>query len=147
MRFIILFLLLLAAAFLQGLPIVIFGLKLNLVLPLLLAAAFLLKDFLSLAILILAAILFLRFQPIFFWPSAAVGLIALATFAARGYLPWQDLINLPLLLLAATVIFYAMVDWQYLTSSYYLVFLEAVYNTIIGSTVFVVLNLWLKNRS
>lgn len=147
MRFTILFLLLLVAAFLQGLPIVIFGVKLNLVLPLLIAAAFLIKDLLSLVILILAAILFLRFQPIFFWPSAAAGLIALAIFAARRYLPWRDSINLPFLLFAATAIFYAIVDWRYLTSSYSLVFLEAVYNTIIGSTVFTVLNLWLKNRS
>lgn len=129
-RFLIFALLVVALAFIQSNPLFIFGVKPNLVLAGLLALAFLAPSFLYYVFLVLIAVVVLRWRPVIWEPAVlATAALGLGCWWIRRWLTARDSLNLLGMSLAATVIFYIIVDPSFAYRAWISVLAEAIYNS------------------
>src|SRR3989344_419225 len=131
-------LLVVVAAFLQGANFYIFGVKPNWVLAVFVALAFA-ADFWFYLLLDFVALIILRFQPAFSWELGALAIIIFLVFLAARHSLWKESVNFLVLIFAAPILFYLLVNPTFLYLQPGVFLLELFYNLLLGLTVFFIL--------
>src|SRR3989338_165368 len=131
-------LLVVVAAFLQGVNFYIFGVKPNWALAVFLALAFV-ADFWFYLVMEFSALIVLRFQPAFSWELGALAVIIFLVFIAARQLPWKESINFLFLTFASPTLFYLLVNPKFLYFQIGIFLIELFYNLLLGLTVFFIL--------
>ncbi len=121
-----------AFAILQTSGFVVFGIKPNLVLAALVAFAFIAADLVSFTILILAAVIGLRWLT--GWDSAilVLSVVSFAVWLFVHLFPGKEILNLAIAVAAATVIFYLILDPFFILQETAGLAAELVYNLIVS---------------
>ena len=121
------------ASFVQHLGwLSVLSIKPNIILALLAALIFFTDDFIFYFILTASGLLFLKIEPMPDWPILVLAAVLLAGYWLARILPWQKIFNLFLIIVGATVIFYAIISWQFIFSHSTLFVGEILYNLILG---------------
>jgi len=109
-----------------------FGVKPNYTLATLIVLAFFLEEwFIYLGLVLFAAIL-LNFRVVF---DAAIGvfmLVCIFMFAFRRFFPAIRFVNSLVAVLFGTILFYGIIDYQFLLENPFTIFIELVYNIGVG---------------
>ncbi|MEK7555283.1 MAG: hypothetical protein AAB516_00450 [Patescibacteria group bacterium] len=138
----ILFFIIICFSFLQTVDFSIFGVKPNLALVAVIAAAFFISDIWEGVLLAVIAALILKFSPGFSKEILIFFLIVAAAIIAKKYLPWRSMINLIFLIISATLLFYV---FSFPTSIISGIFIqELIYNILIGIFIFIVFSFCVK---
>lgn len=136
------FLLVAAAGFIQNTDALnAFGVKPNLTLVVLVALSFFVPKFYEYLILVLEAVLLLRFETRFEVSLLIFAGLAFVVFWLCEKMPSSNFLNNMILAGTATILFYLISDWFFFARETALIFKEAVYNIAIGMIVFSALNL------
>jgi hypothetical protein len=131
-----LFLLTIFLALLQNTNLLIFyGIKPNLVLVFLIALSFFITDIFIYLYFVLVGVIFLGFEQL------AIALPAILSFAVGRRLHWQPFFNNLLLVSAGTIVFYLLVGWSSVVLG------EIIYNLVVGSAFFALIEKCLKTNS
>jgi len=139
MRLLIFIILIIGAALLQGAGWTLFAVSPNFFLAVLFIAALTLSDFLSFGIVALVGLIAIRFQPGLSWaPLLAVGL-TLVLYWIKSYLPWLEIFTVVAGLFAVTFLFYLIFDPRFVFQHPTIIFLEALYNIVIGGGLFMLM--------
>lgn len=142
-KFFILILLVSLLTLFQVLGFSVFGVKPNLALATVIAAAFFISDIWEGVLLTAIAALILKFSPGFNNEILIFFLIAVVAIIIKKYLPWRSIINLFFLIIAATLLFYVFSAPELIISVLFLK--EIIYNTAIALLIFIALNKILHN--
>lgn len=134
----ILFLIIICFSFLQTVDFSIFGVKPNLALVAVIAAAFFISDVWEGIFLTAIAVLILKFSPGFNVEILIFSLIAVASVIVKKYLPWHQIINLLFLIIVSTLLFYVFSAPALIISTLFAK--ELFYNIITGFIIFAALN-------
>lgn len=115
------------------------GIKINLVLIVLLALAFLVRDWRDYLLLVFWSGLLIRSNDEWDWTASALILIVLLVYLIKKFLPWQPLINYLIFVVVATVGFYGLIDWHFLVDDTIIFLKELAYNTLFGGLIYLIL--------
>lgn len=127
------------AAFLQSVSwLSLAGVKINLVLVILLAQAFLIDDWKEYLLLVLVSVLFLRTEKLD-WAMMILAGITISAYLMKKILPWQSLVSYLIFVLSATFIFYGLMDWRFIKDNPNLFLKELFYNLLFGGFLYSVL--------
>lgn len=139
MRTVLFAILIVAAALLQIAGVHIIGITPNFFLAVIFIAALATKDFVSFGIIMLVGLIAMRFQPGISWQSLLLAGFGFLIYWVKTYLSWLEIFTVIFGLALLTVLFYLIIDTQFLFQNYPVVFIEALYNIGIGSALFVFL--------
>ncbi len=132
--------LVLLAGLLQNTELISFySVKVNLVLILLLVLIFFVHDLRYYLILALEGVLLLKVAPGLDVQTLVLLFLVLAAFYLKKRLVWQPVFSNALLIAVATVLFYALADFNFMIYSTPTLILEIIYNTIGGSALYLAL--------
>ncbi|MEK9186180.1 MAG: hypothetical protein AAB885_01195 [Patescibacteria group bacterium] len=124
--------LLVAIAFLQSNNFLIFGVKPNLILVALIVFSFLVTDFASYAVLILLTLVMMRSRPGWDLSLVSLGLVGIGSWFVKQIMPGRDSLNLAIAIIFSTIIFYGLIDPNFLYSEWLTSVIEAGYNLVAG---------------
>ncbi len=110
----------------------IFGIRPNLLLALLVACSFFMESFAAYLGVLLGAIFFLRFESGFRPELLIFAVLAVSVFLVGRLLPWRQSVNNLVLTVIFVVLFYALADISYLWTGALAVAGEIVYTSIFG---------------
>lgn len=128
--------LVIVSAFLQGTNFNIGGVKPNWILTSLAALAFLEADLFFFSIIVLAAIIVLRYQPAFDWNLTALIIVVFAVFFLGRRLPGREIVNFLFVLILATIGIYLLIDPEFIFRNFSFFLRELIYNLILGMAYF-----------
>lgn len=131
-------------ALLQAWDFTILGVKPNFALPAVVAASFFVANIWESFLLVALSVFILKFAPGFESEIVLLGFIEFASVAGSKYLPWHNFLNNLFLVVAGTLIFYALLGKELLVSIVLLK--ELLSNIAVGTIIFALLtNLWENN--
>ncbi|MDP3901856.1 MAG: hypothetical protein Q8Q37_02695, partial [bacterium] len=113
--------------------LVIWGIKPNLLLVVLMTLIALDRRLAEYLTWLLLGVIMLRFEPALSWFQAAIIIIALTAFVLHKFLPWSRHINIASLVIIGTVLFYLLIGPNFIYRHWSLVLGEIIYNLIIAS--------------
>ncbi len=115
------------------------GIKINLAFIVLLAFAFLIRDWRWYLLLVMGSALILRVGDNWDWLVVGVIAIPLLVYLTKKFLPWQSLISYLIFVALATAGFYGLIDWRFAFDNPLIFFQELVYNLLFGGLVYMIL--------
>lgn len=125
----------------------IFGIKPNLLLALLVPAAFFLENILTMTAILAIALFLSDFRSGFTSESASLAVLALVAPALTRRLPWEPFVNNIVLMGAMTVIFYLLASPSYLIHSPIAILFELLLNITFSAIFYNLFNSCLKTSS
>ncbi|MDP2696015.1 MAG: hypothetical protein Q8O87_02045 [bacterium] len=138
-RYLAVVLLIVLAALTQSTNIlVIWGIKPNLLLVVLMTLIALDRRLVEYLTWLLLGVIMLRFEPALSWFQAAMIIAALTVFVLHKFLPWSRHINLASLVIIGTVLFYLLIGPNFIYRHWSLVLGEIIYNLIIASVLILI---------
>lgn len=130
-------------SFLQAFGFSIFDIKPNLALVGIIAASFFIANIYEGLLLTALAALILKFAPGFEKEILLFFLIGIGIIIIRNYLPWHNFLNVFILIISSTIIFYLIAPNLIFT----MIFLkELIMNLFFGFLIFAFLNYLCQNR-
>lgn len=108
------------------------GIQPNLMLALLLASAFFVKNFLFYLLLIVLEYSILKTEPYFDWPVFLFSFLLIIDFLIARHSPWQPFFTFLILLIATPLLFYTALSFPFVIKNILLVIKEIGYNLVIS---------------
>lgn len=106
-----------------------YGIKVNLVLVLILILAILIDNPWHYLVLVFWGSLLLKIGSGLSWQNLILVLVAAAAFFGKKYLAGKPMVNVLVLIIGGTAIFYALLDFRFLISYPAAILTEIIYNT------------------
>ena len=113
-----------------------FGVKPNFILTALTALSFFVSSFTLFMVFVLGSLFIAQFYPYFEASILLLGLWSIIIFFMGHRLAGKPFFNNLFIIIVATIVFYAVIDFGFLRNSAGTVFLEIVCNVILGSVLF-----------
>ncbi len=115
------------------------GIKINLALILILALAFMVRNWIEYLCLIIIASILLKAEAGWDWSIIIFTLVTLVIYFLKKFLPWQILLNYLFLVFLSTLIFYLLLDWHFIQNNFIIFSKELVYNMTFGLLLYLIL--------
>ncbi len=132
-KFLLALLLVVLAGLIQNTGLfLVFGVKPDLLLAVLVAASFFLESFWAHLLLLALSVLLLRFESGFRPELLVFAFLAASVFLVSRRLPWRRSVSNFILIVAGVVIFYALADTAYLFNNIISVAAEIIYTGVFG---------------
>ncbi|MDP3014856.1 MAG: hypothetical protein Q8N28_00305 [bacterium] len=130
--------------FFQVLGFSVFGVKPNLALAVVVAASFFIASFWEGFLLVVLAVLILKFSPGFAPEILVFALIGVGALIVKNYLPWRNFLNNLFLVVAGTFIFYLILSPNLILSAIFAK--ELFLNLVAGISIFALLSFSWQNK-
>ncbi len=115
------------------------GIKINLALILLLALAFIVRNWMEYSCLIILVSILLKVEAGWDWNVIVFILVILGVYFLKKFLPWQILLNYLFSVFLSTLVLYLLLDWHFIQNNFIIFFKELTYNMIFGALLYLIL--------